>query len=170
MVRREWITSAKEINSMIVYLSGAMEFAEGEGADWRREITLWLAENLEHTVIDPVIESDKLAMKHNALGFRKWKEENHELYIDFIQKAVDYDIDAVLNKADYLICWGNESVFKGAGTHGEVTLAYYAGKPIYLVNHVAQSDLSGWIEACKTEMFNNFDQLKTHLLSAYSNG
>ncbi|MBL7014434.1 MAG: hypothetical protein ISR83_08435 [Candidatus Marinimicrobia bacterium] len=153
---------------MIAYLSGAMEFADGEGADWRHDMTIWLEQHLGHTVINPVIESAKLAKKQNAINFRKWKVEDHERYIDFIRKAVDFDIDAVLNKADYLICLWNEGVFKGAGTHGEVTLAYYAGKPIYLVNHVAQGDLSGWIEACKTDMFDNFDQLKSHLLSLYS--
>jgi len=164
----QWNAFKKEVNTMIAYLSGAMEFADGEGADWRHDMTIWLEQHLGHTVINPVIESAKLAKKQNAINFRKWKVEDHERYIDFIRKAVDFDIDAVLNKADYLICLWNEGVFKGAGTHGEVTLAYYAGKPIYLVNHVAQGDLSGWIEACKTDMFDNFDQLKSHLLSLYS--
>ena len=33
---------------MISYLSGAMENAKNDGADWRQEITLWLIENLNH--------------------------------------------------------------------------------------------------------------------------
>lgn len=152
---------------MIAYLSGAMEFADGEGADWREEITQWLDEHLGHSVIDPVVESASLAKKLNATDYRKWKIEDHDRYIDFIRHAVDYDIDAVLTKCDYLICLWNEGVFKGAGTHGEVTLAYHIGKPIFLINHVKPGDLSGWIEACKTEMFSTFDELKAHLLSVY---
>ena len=42
---------------MIAYLSGGMEHADSDGADWRKVITQWLNESLEHNVIDPVIES-----------------------------------------------------------------------------------------------------------------
>ena len=33
---------------MIVYLSGAMEFAENEGAEWRKNLTTWLESELGH--------------------------------------------------------------------------------------------------------------------------
>ena len=48
---------------MIVYLSGAMEFAEDEGADWRKDLSNWLENNLGHKVFDPVVNSKKL-IKH----------------------------------------------------------------------------------------------------------
>ena len=44
---------------MIAYLSGAMEFADDEGASWRNELTIWLKETIDHQSIDPVIESAK---------------------------------------------------------------------------------------------------------------
>ena len=72
------------------------------------------------------------------------------------------------NNVDYLICLWDESVFKGAGTHAEVTLAYDCKKPVYLINKIGVSDLSGWIMACSSEIFPDFDQLKSFLLDQYS--
>ena len=51
-------------SSMIAYLSGGMENAVNEGADWRIDISNWLKENLDHNVIDPVVESQKQVLKH----------------------------------------------------------------------------------------------------------
>ena len=45
---------------MIVYLSGAMEFAEDEGANWRKDLSSWLDINLGHKAFDPVVNSKKL--------------------------------------------------------------------------------------------------------------
>ena len=33
---------------MIAYLSGAMEFANDEGALWRNELTIWLKNTINH--------------------------------------------------------------------------------------------------------------------------
>ena len=56
-------------------------------------------------------------------------------------------------------------MFKGAGTHGEVTLAFEHGIPVYVVNQVPLTDLSGWIIACSAEVFKNFEELKKIFLS-----
>ncbi len=66
---------------MIAYLSGAMENAQGEGADWRNELTIWLKDNLSHSVIDPVIETAKLVKKHES--YRLSKLENLRIPINF---------------------------------------------------------------------------------------
>ena len=55
-------------SSMIAYLSGGMENAVNEGADWRIDISNWLKENLDHNVNDPVVESQNQVLnlnKHN---------------------------------------------------------------------------------------------------------
>ena len=61
----------------------------------------------------------------------------------------------------------DESVLKGAGTHAEVTIAYECNKPIYLVNKLPEADLSGWIMACSTKIFSDFETLKSFLLKEY---
>ena len=58
-------------------------------------------------------------------------------------------------------------MFKGAGTHGEVTLAFEHGIPVYVVNQVPLTDLSGWIIACSAEVFENFEELKLFLLRKF---
>ena len=128
---------------MIAYLSGGMEHANNDGADWRKEITQWLNESLEHSVIDPVIESKKLIAENNAKDFRNWKQTDPDRFIEFIRLAIKKDLDGVVNKADYIICLWDKSVFKSGGTHGEVTLSHYSRKPIYLINQLPITDLSG---------------------------
>jgi hypothetical protein len=153
---------------MIVYLSGAMEQAVNEGAQWRSEITEWLNTELGHNVIDPVISSQLLVDEYKAQDYRSWKFSDPKRFVDFIRKAINLDIDNVINKCDYIICLWDYNVMKGGGTHGEVTMAYYKNVPVYLVNQVSMEDLSGWIMSCSTEIFNTFDKLKSHLIKTYS--
>ncbi|MDP6339599.1 MAG: hypothetical protein QF842_04620 [Candidatus Marinimicrobia bacterium] len=152
---------------MRAYLSGAMEFAKDEGASWREDMTVWLDQTLGHSVYNPVIESQNLIKEYGAEDYREWKQTDLSRYTDFIRTCVNRDISTVRNSVDYLICLWDESVFKGAGTHAEVTLAYDTKKPVYLVNTIPVSDLSGWIMACSTEIFTDFDQLKLFLSKRY---
>ena len=147
-----------------------MEYAKNGGADWRKEITLWLITNLNHSVIDPVIESKKLIKNYKEEEFRSWKQTNPEKYVEIMRRAIIKDLDAVVNKADYIICLWDENVFKGAGTHSEVTFAYYNDKPIYLINKLGINDLSGWVMSCATEIVNDFESLKVLLKNKYHNG
>ena len=152
---------------MIAYLSGAMEFANDEGAIWRKELTIWLKNTINHQSIDPVIESAKIVEENNAENYRNWKEEDVQKYARFIQLCIKNDIKIVREKADYLICLWDENVIKGAGTHAEITFAYDLKKPVYLVNKLPQKDLSGWIMACSSHIFANFDDLKDFLIKKY---
>ena len=99
--------------------------------------------------------------------YRNWKKTDLPRYKDFMNKFVLRDIDAVTKEANYIICLWNEEVFKGAGTHGEVTLAFEHKIPVYVVNQVPLRDLSGWIIACSTEIFKNFEELKLFLLNKF---
>ncbi len=152
---------------MIAYLSGAMEYANDEGAGWRKELTNWLRTELKHDVINPVEESKTLMLKEGARNYREWKHRNPQRYIDFIRKCIDRDLRAIMQEVDYVICLWNEAVSKGAGTHGEVTVAYQRRLPIYLVTTLELSDLSGWIMACSTRIFPNFTELKRTLIEYY---
>ena len=154
---------------MIAYLPGGMEHANNYGAAWRKDITQWLNESLEHSAIDPVIESKKLIAENNAKDFRNWKETDPDKFIEFIRLAIKKDLDGVVDKSDYIICFWDKSVFKGGGIHGEVTLAHYSRKPIYLVNQLPITDLSGWIMSCATEIVNDFESLKIILYIKYPN-
>ena len=154
---------------MIAYLSGGMENAKEDGKKWRQEITIWLERNIGHTVIDPVILSKKLAIKHNANDYRKWKISDPEKFIKYFRLVIDQDLKGIVMQADYIICLWDQTVLNGAGTHGEVTIAYYEGKPIYLINKLSKANLSGWIMSCATNIIPDFTSLKKILIKNYSN-
>ncbi|NHZ87039.1 MAG: hypothetical protein GWP19_14400 [Planctomycetia bacterium] len=153
---------------MIAYLSGAMENAKNEGSGWRNKTTCWLKDNLDHSVIDPVIETTKLVEKTESQNYRNWKTSNPNKFKKFVRQAIDNDLDSVVNKSDYLICLWNQEVLSGGGTHGEVTMAYYYNKPVYLINQLKiPNQLSGWIMACATEVFKDFESMQRRLLEVY---
>ena len=152
---------------MIAYLSGPIENAENDGAGWRELITQWLKNEIGHDVFNPVEATRDIIKGLSNEQFREMKKIEPQNYKRLIRQIIDIDIEAVVEQSDYLIVDWNKSVFKGGGTHGEITLAYYLKKPIYLVNHVPLDDLSSWIFSCATEVFDSFDDMKIHLSSIY---
>jgi hypothetical protein len=152
---------------MIAYLSGAMENAKNEGSGWRNEITIWLREEINHSVIDPVIDTARLVERTESHDYRNWKTSDPNKFRKFVRQAIDNDLNSVVNKSDYLICLWNQEVLAGGGTHGEVTMAYYYNKPIYLINQLDDSELSGWIMSCATEIFTDFNSMQKRLIEIY---
>ena len=149
------------------YLSGPIENASNDGAQWRENLTSWLRNELNHDAFNPVEETRSRISGLNSDEFRALKRTEPTKYKNILRKIIDIDLNAVVKKTDYLIVHWDESVFKGGGTHGEVTLAYFLGKPIYLINKIPLDDLSSWIFACSTEIFDSFDQLKEYLTKEY---
>ena len=145
---------------MIAYLSGPIENAENDGADWRLSMTHWLKDEINHNVFNPVEATRGTISGITNDDFREMKKTEPEKYKKLVRKIIDIDIKAVVENSDYLIVNWDESVFKGGGTHGEITLAYYLKKPVYLINHVPIDDLSSWIFSCSTEVFDSFDDLE----------
>ena len=108
---------------MKAYLSGPIENAVNDGADWRISITNWLKNNLGHSVFNPVEATQEITKGYPSDSFRDMMKSNPEEYKKLIRKIIDIDIDAVINKSDYLIVNWEKSVFRGGGTHGEITMA-----------------------------------------------
>ncbi len=152
---------------VIAYLSGPIENAENDGADWRKSLTPWIKSTLSHKVFDPVIATRDITKGLTSSEFRNMKRSDPDKYKKLIRKIINIDIEAVVNNSDYLIVNWNKSVFRGGGTHGEITLAYFLKKPIYLVNNVPFDHLSSWIFSCSTEVFDSFEDLKTYLIKKY---
>ena len=152
---------------MIAYLSGGMENAKNEGADWRNKMRTWLKENLGHDVIDPVLESEKMVISNDAENYRDWKTTDPQKFKKFVRILINQDLRAVIGKADYLIVLWDESILYGGGTHGEVTMAYWVDRPVFLINQLPVDKLSAWISSCSTETFDSFDALKDALLKEY---
>ena len=152
---------------MKAYLSGPIENAENDGASWRQDMTLWLKDNLNHEVFNPVLETKNIIGHLNPSIFRSMKKTDPIEYKNIIREIIKLDLEAVINGSDYLIVKWDKSVLKGGGTHGEVTMAYWIKKPIFIVNSLPIDDMSSWIFSCSDFIFNDFKSLKKKLTQLY---
>jgi len=150
------------------YLSGGMQFAKGEGADWRFEMGKWLKEVLRHRAIDPVQESKRLKARLRARGQQlNGSKRTGGAWPSFFRQIVDADCRFVSKEANYLICLWNSSARRGAGTQGELTVARVNRIPVYLVSKTRLQDLPGWIQGCTTRHFSSFRALRVYLIQRY---
>ena len=152
---------------MKAYLSGPIENAENDGASWRHDMTLWLKNNLNHKVFNPVIETKSIIGNLNFSNFRAMKKTDPIKYKNIIREIIKLDLEAVINDSDYLIVKWDKSVLRGGGTHGEVTMAYWIKKPVFIVNSIPIDDMSSWIFSCSDFIFNDFKSLKKKLTQLY---
>src|SRR5437899_788405 len=130
------------MTSMRVYLSGGMEYADGGGREWREELQTWIEQNLNHAVFNPTLESNKFFDQHYpGINFRALKAENTPLYTEIIRHLVEIDCREIAHRSDYVICYWDESAARGAGTKGELTMAKFFKKPVYLVTSFPLHDI-----------------------------
>ena len=153
---------------MHVYLSGGMEYARNEGKDWREEMENWIKKSLRHKVFNPNVKSktylDKILPNNN---FRLLKSTDIKAYIKIVKRFVEIDTHEIATRSDYIICYWDKGASRGAGTKGELTIARYFDKPVYMVTAISQKNIPGWVLGCVTEFFDSFHQLKTFLLKTY---
>ena len=150
---------------MLAYLSGSIEYSPDYGKSWRAEVTPFLRD-LGHDVYDPALDEQKNLDANEVHTFRKWKTTDLPRFQQTIRKIIAWDLDWIEHKSDYVICFWDDAAARGAGTQGELTYAHRLGMPVYLVLGMPLEKVSGWILGCATEVFTDFDQLKTFLSNA----
>jgi hypothetical protein len=146
-----------------------MEYAEGEGRHWRSEMQQWLKFHLKHRSFNPNEESKKyLSKRIDEERFRKLKSTDFETFSKLVRGIVALDSSTIARRVDYVICYWDESAQRGAGTQGEVTLAKYFGKPVFLVSSLPADQIPAWIIGCSSKIFRSFEELKAELSQRYS--
>lgn len=150
-----------------VYLAGAMEYAPDRGCGWRAAMSEFLSTALGHTVFNPCVEEQALIDRRGIPDFRDLKARDTAAFRRAMRDIIDLDLAALRERVDYVVCLWDEHVARGAGTHGELTLAYLHGKPVYLVTPFAATDLSSWVIGCSSEIYPDFTALKADLLNRY---
>jgi nucleoside 2-deoxyribosyltransferase len=154
---------------MLAYLCGPIEFARDGGKLWRRKLTPFLHNDLGHRVYDPAEDEKKNLTEEEAQHFREWKETDVERFRRVVRKIIQFDLDIIENKADYVICClsgDGAAVFSG-GTASELTFAHRRGISVYLVTDTPVGEISGWMLACADRVFANVDDLKKFLVERY---
>lgn len=152
---------------MLAYLCGPIEFAADGGKLWRRKLMPFLREELGHRVYDPAEDEKKNLTDEEVAHFREWKTADVERFRRAVRKIIQFDLDLIENKADYVICYWEDAAAVGGGTAAELTLAYRKGIPVYLVTQVPPEQVSGWMLACADRVFGSIDELKKFLLQRY---
>jgi hypothetical protein len=156
---------------MLAYLCGPIEFAADGGKMWRRKLMPFLRDELGHRVYDPAEDEKKNLTDEEVLCFREWKQTDIERFRRVVRKIIQFDLDLIENKADYVICHWDDSAGPGGrmsgGTPAELTVAYRKGIPVYLVTQLPIEQISGWMLACADQVFGSIDELKKFLLERY---
>lgn len=151
-------------DNLRIYLSGGMEYASNEGRDWRSTLQEWLEHELCSSVFNPNLESTRFFAAHYpGVNFRALKKDDPTLYKSIASGLVDLDCAEIADRTDLLICYWDESAMRGAGTKGELTMAKFFKKPVYMVTAIPREDIPGWVLGCTTELFASFEALKEHL-------
>jgi nucleoside 2-deoxyribosyltransferase len=153
---------------MLAYLCGPIEFAVDGGKLWRRKLTPFLRQELGHRVYDPAEDEKKNLTDEEVAHFREWKTADLERFRRVVRKIIQFDLDLVENKADYVICYWEGSGTQSGGTPAELTVAYRKGIPVYLVTELPVDQISGWVLACADRIFSSLDELKAFLAQRYS--
>lgn len=146
------------------YLSGGMEYAAGEGRDWRSEMQAWLERELGCAVFNPNVESDRLlGTEYRGIDFRKLKRRDIALYRTIVEKMVTIDCDEIAVRTDFVVVYWDDSAQRGAGTKGELTMAHFFKKPVYMVTAIPPESIPGWVLGCVSRIFGDFVSLKGFL-------
>jgi hypothetical protein len=152
---------------MLAFLCGGMEFSPDGGRQWRERIRLWLQENLNHRVYDPTVETRRVLNEEEAKNFRRWKLTDLDRFRRVMRIVINHDVDVMTNQADYVVCLWDAAAIEGGGTHAELTSAYRKGIPVYMVAEMPVEEISGWVIACSTRIFPDFNELKSYLAATY---
>jgi nucleoside 2-deoxyribosyltransferase len=144
---------------MFFYLAGSIEYSPDKGKGWRLEIAARLRK-LGHEVYDPAEDEMKNLTESEVREFRSWKQTDLERFRRTVQKIIAYDLDLIEQSADAIVCFWDEYAGRGAGTQGELTFAHRLGVPVYLVCGVPVTQISGWLLACATEIFQSFSEFQ----------
>ncbi len=153
--------------SKTVYLAGGMEFTE-DGKSWRDKTVAVLKEK-GIASWDPYEEEAKIFEAHvqpSDLIKTLDKVDDFDSLTTMMKQVVCLDLGVVHNEVDALIVKYDLSVLKGAGTHAEMSMATYAGKPVHvwMRDPVELYDIPTWIMGCITTMSWDYDEVINNIM------
>jgi hypothetical protein len=141
-----------------------MEYAANEGRDWRETMQQFFEDELGWTVFNPNRESERFFQKNwPGMDFRAVKTQDIERYRKIVSRLVDIDSHEIAERTDVVVCYWDEGAAKGAGTKGELTMARFFGKPVYMVTSIPAQEIPGWVLGCTTRRFATFSELTEFL-------
>jgi len=148
-----------ENREVLFYLAGSIEYSPDFGKGWRADVTR-LLKDLGHEVYDPAEDEKKNLSEIEVREFRSWKKTDLPRFQQTVRKIIAYDLDLIEQRCDAIVCYWDQYAGRGAGTQGELTFAHRLGIPVHLICGVPVEEISGWLLACASEVFRDFDEFR----------
>lgn len=150
----------------VVYLCGGVDKAPDGGVGWRITWADHLTK-LGHVVIDPITPLGRELAKHLGwyrFDWARWSELKHEdwdAWTRACQFIADRDINDVAKCNILLVRWDK---YAGSGTAGEMTLAKFLNRKVYvwLADGTSKTDLPVWITGVMGDIFETEAELLRH--------
>jgi hypothetical protein len=143
-----------------IYLSGGMERAVEHGAQWRRECSLALA-TMGFLPLD-IAELDQAYIKKHGPVYLDTDPKNFLQYKSNIRHQFIYtDLRLIVEDADAVIAYYDQSFKDGAGSFAECQCAYDNAKPLFVVSVLPHTP--SWLKSLSTKLFTDFRQLYVYL-------
>src|SRR5260370_42136983 len=144
---------------MLGYLAGSIEFSHDQGKGWRKTVRVFMEDVLGHEVYDPAEDEKKNLSDEESANFRLWKTSNFERYREAVRKIIDFDLDLIENRVDYIVCFWSKQSAMGGGTPAELTAAYRKQIPVYMVTEMPYEDVRGWVLIWADNVYRDFASL-----------
>ena len=145
-----------------VYLAGAVEHAPDGGLGWRARVERFLGSFPGAVCVNPAVNETKPLTEEERARFRKWRETDYPRFHGVMQKIIQWDLEQ-LSRCQAVICFWDDACARGAGTQGELTLAWRLGLPVYLVAGVPLGEVPSWALGCASEVFESPEALEKRL-------
>jgi hypothetical protein len=147
-----------------IYLSGGMQFAENEGADWRRDVSKWLKET-GYFPLDICALDQAYAAKYGHFLRNINKDDYLQRKSNIRKHFIETDLNLVVNDSDALFVLYDESVRRGAGTISECQIAFSNDIPVFVISAWEdwENEVPGWLQALSTKIFTSFTSLEIYM-------
>ena len=124
---------------MLAYLAGSIEFSHDLGRSWRKTLRAFLENVLGHEVYDPAEDEKKNLSDEESANFRLWKTSNFERYREAVRKIIDFDLNLIENRVDYIVCFGASKAPWGEEL------------PPSSLRRIASRSRCTWLQRCRTK-------------------
>ena len=138
----------------ITYLCGPISLKDNDACRiWRENVSFEL-EKLGVQASNPFVNSG-----NNLMAVReKLAEATANNDVEAIRYLVDkhlikQDLDMV-KKCNFITAWiPKDKGYEICGSYGEITLAHFLGKPVYIITDREPTDIPHWAIGCSTQIF-----------------
>jgi hypothetical protein len=138
----------------VTYLCGPISLKDNNACRiWRENISIEL-EKMGIIPSNPFVNSgNNLPAIREKLAEASDNKDVEAIRYLVKKHLITQDLDMV-KKSNFITAWIPEDKnYEICGSYGEITLAYFLGKPVYIVTDRNPTDIPHWAIGCSTQIF-----------------